>query len=303
MDTLIDFDRDKRRLAVLGECAIVAHVDFDKTAGKPSVLREEEAFIFGMTDPGYVASLVDRLCIEKHIMIRLLEIQIAAISDVATKLRTYERYEEYDALAAIVAQMEDVSFSTWFSVKTLTSCILRDKTGYTPLMDACRNDRKSLAVAILASEFAQVGQVSRTGHTALIYACRLRTQKDIIATMLQTGLSKPGQICKGGVTALIIHCQQYTPICTEIVRLLLATGESRPGHIGPDKKTALILAATKMSPAIIDILKTGQSRPGHKTKCGNAISIVARNAAQVHKQDPDRILYRDFMAVQKSLKK
>lgn len=304
MEIPVDFDVDERRLAVLGECAITAHVDFEKRAGKPCLLHGDEAVVFSMTDPDYAIGLVDRLCLERHIMVRLLEMQLAGISDDATKFRVYEKYKEFDALAAAVAGARAVCFSKHFSIETLTSCILRDKTGYTPLMDACRKQLdKSAAIAILRSDISQVDQVSRTGCTALIYACHQARSEQIIRLLVETGKSKPGQICKGGHTALTTYCK-HDISRVEIVKLLLATGESRPGHVTHESKTALIYAAECMSHAtIIEILKTGKSKPGHKIGGKTAISIIAQKALHERKSHPHRRLYRDFMAAQKGLKK
>lgn len=273
----IDFavDGDEKRLEKLGECAITAHVRFSRNTQTACVLKDDAAVVYSLTDPTYCERIMDILCIERSIMIRLLELQLAEITtDVQLKLHIYEKYEEYGKIAEIVADIPEFSFGR-LSDKTQLGCALRDKSGYTPLMAACRMARKDLCAKLLDSEFAQVGQVSRTGETALFYACRWPVSLGlIIQRLFDASPSSCGQIAKGGQTPLMQICKgsdRETPDTIELVKKMLATGKAKPGHIAQDHTTALIHACIKHKSGITtELLKSGKSKPRHRTPAGKS---------------------------------
>lgn len=278
----IDFvaDGDEERLEILGDCAVAAQVRFTKGASLPCILKGDAAVAYSLTDSTFAKRIMDELCIDRSIMVRLLEMQLAEIStDFHHKVHVYEKYAEYEKLAEIIAQIPDFSFIDRLSRDTLLAHPFRDKKGQTPLMEACKCSHKELAKQLLDSSsagFGQPKQVSREGTTALFYAC---IKPSVFASEIEKMLDVCGQISKGGVTPLMQLCKSHdaeTPAIITIIARMLATGKAKPGHIAQDGTTALIWACKMRKTKTVDLLlKSGKSKHKHRLKTGKSAFTYA----------------------------
>lgn len=302
----IDFavDGDEKRLEKLGECAITAHVRFSRETRTACILKGDAAVIYGLTDSTYCKRIMDELCIESSIMTRLLEMQLAEIStDVKFRLSIYEKYEEYDKIVEIVAETPEFKFGM-LSDRTQLSCSLRDKTGCTPLMEACQGARRDFCLKLLDTEFAQVGQVSRTGITALFRACYWPDSlASVIRRLLDISPSSCGQIAKGGQTCLMQICkspEHETPEIVELARIILASGQAKPGHVAQDHTTALIHACIKRKIGITtELLKTGKSKPRHRTPMRKSAYTYAIGA-DIHTRQKFYTIFAKYLGLGKA---
>ena len=159
----------------------------------------------------------------------------------------------------------------------LVTTVNRDH--WTALMYACYHDMQEVAVALLATGYANESAVNKVGETALMIAIASNHTPTVSLAILATNNANESAVNVSGNTALLYACtKQWVDVATA----LLNTGRAYPTAVNREGYTALIKACkyglssvALMLTSYVPHMVTYQGYTALLYACKNNMSVVA----------------------------
>lgn len=149
-----------------------------------------------------------------------------------------------------------------------------DVLNRTALIWACENSMFKVALALLATNKSNPGQIDISGDTALAIAIRNNMPEKLILALISSDGVELENPDKNGDTPLISISDKY-PQSVSIT--LIATGRSNPGYVNPiTGDDALIIVTSNNMPRVaLELVKTGKMNLNNINKNGKTAFMNA----------------------------